>query len=309
MNVLITGGSGLVGSALSQFLPSKMDDHNFLFPSSKVLNLLHKCEVKQYLNDNKIDFFIHAAGKVGGIQANIEDPLSFYLDNLYMGLNLLEGAFAVGVKRGINLGSSCIYPHNFERPIKEEDLLKGELEPTNEGYALAKLGVIKLAQFIHQADNTVEYKTIIPCNLYGPGDSFDPENSHLIPAIIKKIHDAVRNEETSVEIWGDGTARREFMYSEDLAKFIYTAILKFDDLPFLINIGLGSDYTINEFYQTVAKVLDYKGSFDHDLSRPTGMKRKLVDTSKMDNLNWITKTSLEEGILKTYKSYTNTLVQ
>jgi len=303
MNILITGGSGLVGTSFRKVFAHKLGRHQLFYPSSSELNLLEKENIFKYIGDHKIDFFIHAAGKVGGIQANISDPLGFYLDNLYMGLNLLEAAYECGVERGINLGSSCIYPRGLTRAIREDDLLNGELEPTNEGYALAKLSVLKFGQLVGQKDSRFQYKTIIPCNLYGPGDSFDEGKSHLIPAIIKKIDDAKREGESSVEIWGDGEAKREFLFCDDLARFTAESVINFSDLPSVINVGLGRDYSINEYYQIIGDVLGYTGEFSHDLSKPVGMKRKLVDSKKMDKLNWIERTALRDGVEATYHFY------
>lgn len=301
--ILITGASGMVGRNLVEFL--NMKNYTLLTPSSKELNLLNKNQIDLYLSNNKPDIVIHCAGKVGGIQANMASPVSFLVDNMQMGLNIIMASFEKEIKNFINLSSSCMYPKNTLNPLSEELILKGELEPTNEGYALAKVTTTRLCEYIHQEDNSYQYKTIIPCNLYGKYDKFDLTVSHMIPAVINKIHNAKINNQNRLEIWGDGEARREFMYAEDLADFIYYAIEKFSLMPQNINVGLGYDYTINEYYQIIAEVINYKGQFVYDLTKPVGMKQKLVDTTKLSNFGWNHKTSLRDGIQKTYQYYLN----
>ncbi len=301
--ILITGASGMVGRNLVEFL--NMKNYTLLTPSSKELNLLNKNQIDLYLSNNKPDIVIHCAGKVGGIQANMTSPVSFLVDNMQMGLNIIMASFEKEIKNFINLSSSCMYPKNALNPLSEELILKGELEPTNEGYALAKVTTTRLCEYINQEDNSYQYKTIIPCNLYGKYDKFDLTVSHMIPAVINKIHNAKINNQNRLEIWGDGGARREFMYAEDLADFIYYAIEKFSLMPQNINVGLGYDYTINEYYQIIAEVINYKGQFVYDLTKPVGMKQKLVDTTKLSNFGWNHKTSLRDGIQKTYQYYLN----
>ena len=285
---------------------SKFD---ILSPDSKELNLLNYLDVDKYIKINKPDFVIHAAGKVGGIQANMSQPVSFLIENMDMGRNVIMASKNNEVKQLINLSSSCMYPRNAENPLGEDLILKGELEPTNEGYALAKIMTTKLCEYIHKEDASYNYKTIIPCNLYGKYDKFDPNHSHMLPAVIKKIHDAKINNQKHIDIWGDGTARREFMYAGDLADFIFEAILKFEKLPQNINVGLGLDYSINEYYIAIAKVIGYRGGFINDLTKPIGMKQKLIDDSNLKKFGWKYKTSLNEGIKKTYEYYKKTLIK
>ena len=204
----------------------------------------------------------------------------------------------------MNISSSCIYPKNFETPIKEKDLLIDKLEPTNEGYALAKILALKLTKFIYQ-DNNLNYKTIIPCNLYGPYDNFDPLSSHMIPGVIQKIHYAKQTNQSSVEIWGDGTSKREFMYIKDFIDFIGFSVKNFEVLPKILNVGTGKDYTIEEYYQMISKVIDYKGRFKYDLSKPSGMKRKLLDVSKSKKLGWKSRYTIQSGIQETYEYFKN----
>ena len=302
--ILLTGGGGMVGRNLLDH-PS-IDEFNVLAPRSIELNLCDFSAVHAYLLEHKPDMVIHAAGKVGGIQANMREPVGFLMENLDMGRNIVWAARQVGIKRLINLGSSCMYPRNHNEPLCEEMVLKGELEPTNEGYALAKVVTARLCEYIMREDSNFQYKTLIPCNLYGYHDKFDPIHSHLIPAIIHKVYQAKQAGQTSVEIWGDGTARREFMYAGDLADAMVRAIKEFDSLPALMNVGLGYDYTINEYYQAAADVMSYAGGFSHDLSKPVGMARKLVSVERQKSWGWAAKSSLRVGIENTYSFYLRT---
>lgn len=301
MRILLTGGGGMVGRNLLEY--SIDTDIELVTPRSSELNLLDFSAVQNYLHELKPDMVIHAAGKVGGIQANMRQPVAFLMENIDIGRNIVMASYEVGIKQLINLGSSCMYPRNHDEPLDEDLILKGELEPTNEGYALAKITIAKLCEYIMREDTSFQYKTLIPCNLYGRHDKFDPLHSHLIPAIIHKIYQAKQSGQTSVEIWGDGTARREFMYAGDLADALVHAIDQFETTPDLMNIGLGHDYTINEYYEVVADVLGYGGSFTHDLTKPVGMARKLVSTKRQDKWGWKAQHTLREGIAKTYEYY------
>ncbi len=306
MKILLTGSNGMVGKNI--LAHNSAINYNFLTPSSKDLNLLNYQDVKKYIAIHQPDFVIHAAGKVGGIQANIKEPVSFLVDNIDMGRNIIMAAKSNNIKNLLNLSSSCMYPRNVENPLSESLILKGELEPTNEGYAIAKIMSTRLCEYIVKEDDSKNYKTVIPCNLYGKYDKFDPQNSHMIPAVISKIYQAILTDSREISIWGDGKSRREFMYTEDLADFIFYAITNFDKMPQNINVGLGHDYSINNYYSEIAKVLGYKGKFTHDLTKPTGMKQKLIDDTKLKEFGWKSKTNLTEGLRKTvdyYKSKIN----
>jgi len=302
MKILITGANGMVGKNIVNFLA--IQGYTLLTPSHQELNLLDNQSVKIYLVENSPDMVIHCAGIVGGIQANIAHPVQFLVENTQMGINIILSSYEVGIKKFINMSSSCMYPRDAHNPLSEDLILKGELEPTNEGYALAKVTSTRLCEYIHRENSKYQYKTIIPCNLYGQYDKFDPKHSHMIPAVIQKIHEAKINQQASIDIWGDGNARREFMYAEDLADFVSYAIKNFENMPQNINAGLGHDYTINEYYKVIAEVIGYEGTFSHDLSKPIGMKQKLIDDTKLKAFGWYYKTSLEEGIAKTYDYYT-----
>jgi GDP-L-fucose synthase len=298
MKILLTGSTGMVGKNILENKATSL--YNFLTPNSTELNLLNYSEVDNYVSKHKPDFIIHAAGKVGGIQANIAHPISFLVENVDMGRNIVMAAKNNNVKKLLNLSSSCMYPRDAINPLSEDLILKGELEPTNEGYAIAKIYTQRLVEYINREDKSYNYKTIIPCNLYGKWDKFDPLHSHMLPAVIRKIYDAKVKKLSTVEIWGDGEARREFMFASDLADFIFYAISNFEIMPNLMNVGLGYDFTINQYYRAIADVIGYKGDFVHDLSKPTGMMQKLVNINKLKEFGWAHMNSLENGIEITY---------
>ena len=300
MRVLITGGSGLVGRNLRAH--SRAQAHNILAPRSNELNLLDSAATTATVAAMAPDLIIHAAGRVGGIQANMAQPVEFLVDNADMGRNILIAAKSARIPRVLNIGSSCMYPRDAENPLCEDQIGKGELEPTNEGYALAKLMAARLADYI-TATSDLSYKTLIPCNLFGYFDKFDPAVSHLLPAIIRKVYEAKAANAPSVEIWGDGTARREFMFGQDMADGVWWAAESFDNLPNMLNLVLGHDHSVNDYYATAARVIGWEGRFTHDLSRPTGMAQKLTDVSRATALGWQAQTSLEEAIAATYQHF------
>lgn len=297
MRILITGGNGMVGKNILEH--KKASNYEILAPSSSELNLRDFNSVDKYIKQNKPDIIIHAAGLVGGIQANMARPVDFLVYNLDMGRNIIMAAKENGVKYFLNMASSCMYPREAQNPLQEELILKGELEPTNEGYAIAKVVATRLCEYIVKENPELQYKTVIPCNLYGKYDKFSPEHSHMVPAVIKKIYEAKQNNATEIDIWGDGLARREFMYTGDLADFVFYALDNFEKMPQNINVGLGFDYTINEYYEAIAEAVGFTGKFVHDLSKPIGMKQKLIDDSKLKQFGWKHQTNLQEGIKKT----------
>jgi GDP-L-fucose synthase len=299
--VLLTGGRGMVGRNILEH--PMAERFHFLVPTSADLDLCDFAKVQNYISTYSPEFVIHTAGLVGGIQANMARPVDFLVQNLDLGRNVILAARNAGVKKFLNLSSSCMYPRNAINPLTEDLILQGELEPTNEGYALAKIFALRLCEYLHKEDDSFEYKTFIPCNLFGRFDKFDPKHSHLIPAIIHKVHLAKVAGDETVEIWGDGTARREFMYAGDLADAVLRAVKHFDAVPDLMNVGLGFDYSINEYYEAVAKVVGWEGEFSHDLSKPVGMKQKLVSVARQKDWGWVASTSLEDGIAKAYDYY------
>lgn len=299
--VWITGGNGMVGSNLREH--ARAAEWDVIAPGRGELNLSDQQAVQAFVRAQRPDLVIHAAGQVGGIQANMADPIGFLVNNLDMGRNVIMAAFEGGVPALINLASSCMYPRGRDHALRESDMMTGELEPTNEGYALAKIVSTRLCDYIARTHANRAYRTVIPCNLYGRYDKFDPKASHLVPAIIAKVSKAVAHGEDEVEIWGDGTARREFMYAADLADAVWRAADDTAALPQVMNIGLGHDHTILEYYEAVAQALGWTGRFRFDLTRPVGMQRKLSDVSLQQDWGWSAPTSLQDGITATIQFY------
>lgn len=302
-SLLITGAGGMVGRNLAEH--PGLSGWTILSPSRRELDLADRASTEAYLAAHKPDVVIHTAGKVGGIQANIAHPVSFLIDNLDVGRNVIMAAYAAGVPTLLNVSSSCVYPRGYDEPLREEQIMTGALDPSNEGYALAKIATTQLCSYIRRENPAMQYKTLIPCNMYGRHDKFAPEQSHLIPAIITKVHDAKVNGVDEVEIWGDGTARRELMDAADLADALVRAVDHADTMPEVMNVGLGLDHTINEYYAAAAKVIGWEGRFVHDLGKPVGMSRKLVDTTRLHAWGWQARTSIEDGIRKAYSYYLN----
>ena len=299
--ILVTGGSGMVGHNLCDLAAARGRD--VVAPRHSELDLLDGDAVAAFLSEVRPAVVVHAAGRVGGIEANMREPVRFLTENFEMGKNVVLGARQAGVPRLINLGSSCMYPKDSPKLLSEDDILSGPLEPTNEAYAIAKSAVQRLAAYVSGETPDFQYKTLIPCNLYGRYDSFDPKRSHLAAAVIHKLHRAKIEGRDTVEIWGDGTARREFLYAGDLADAILTAIDRFDSLPAVLNVGAGVDHTVNEYYAAAADVVGFTGRFVHDLSKPVGMMRKLMDVSRATAWGWTAKTALEDGLAAAYEFY------
>jgi GDP-L-fucose synthase len=301
MKILLTGANGMVGKNTLEH--PNAERYEWLTPCRSELDLLDASAVAQYIRAMSPDLIIHSAGRVGGIQANMNSPFRFFIENLDMGRNLVLGAKQAGVARLINLGSTCMYPRSAANPLTEEMILTGSLEPTNEGYALAKVSVSRLCQYLSQEYPEFQYKTIIPCNLYGRHDKFDPIQSHFVPAAIIKTHNARVKGLESVEIWGDGTARRELMYAGDLADCLMQAIENYDSMPDLMNVGTGVDETINSYYEMVGAAVNFGAAYVHNLDKPVGMTRRLASVAKARAWGWQAKTSLQDGISLTYQYY------
>lgn len=301
MKVMITGGNGMVGRSLREHPAAAA--HQVVAPGSEELDLTRKDAVCAFVSELRPDVVIHAAGRVGGIHYNMAHQTEALVDNTEMGFNIVLAAKAVGVPRLINLGSSCMYPREAPNPLSENVLLSGNLEPTNEGYALAKNAVSRLCLYISRSQPALQYKTLIPCNLYGVHDKFDPGVSHLVSAIIEKVDKAKRNGHPTVEIWGDGTVKREFLLASDLADAIWTGVERFPQLPEIMNVGCGIDYTVNEYYEAVARVVGWDGEFVHDLTKPVGMLKKVVCTERQKAFGWAPRHSLDEGLRTTYDHY------
>ena len=301
MKIYVTGSSGLAGRNIVEALRSR--NHEVITSRSSSVNLLDLGETCSFISESRPELIVHAAGKVGGIQANIGDPYGFFTDNVQMGINVIKAALKIKVPKLINLSSSCSYPCELNRPLRESDIFDGKLEPTNEGYAIAKAAISRLCTFASRQFPECSFKSLVPCNLYGKYDKFGESNSHMIPAVIRKLHLAKVNGDRCVTIWGDGQARREFLYAADFAEMVESCIRLFDKIPDTMNIGLGFDYSIDEYYDTAAKVVGYTGRFMHDTSKPVGMRRKLLDVSKQKQLGISAVRTLEEGIQETYEHF------
>jgi GDP-L-fucose synthase len=306
--IFIAGHRGLVGSAIHREL-ERLGYTSILTRSRQELDLLDTEAVEEFFAQEKPEYVFLAAAKVGGILANNTYPADFIRDNVILQTNVIDAAYHNGADRLLFLGSSCIYPKLAPQPMPESSLLTGPLEPTNRPYALAKIAGIEMCWSYNRQYGT-RYLAAMPTNLYGPGDNYDLNNSHVLPALIRKTADAVRTDAPSVTVWGTGTPRRELLYSDDLAQacvFLmnledasYGTLFTENDPP-LINIGTGEDVTIRELAETVARVLGYKGSLEFDTTKPDGTPRKLMNVDKLHALGWQHKTSLEQGISLTWE--------
>lgn len=300
IKVLITGKTGLVGSSLHRIFKLKKK-YKILKYERKKLDLLNQQHVNKFLKTNKPDLIIHAAGKVGGIMNNKLNPANFIYENSQMALNIIHYGYKYNVKKIINLGSACIYPKFSKQPIKEKYLLTGKLETTNEAYAVAKILGLKLTEF-YQKQYGSNFLSLQPTNLYGVNDNFDPHGGHVIPAMINKFHNAKIYKKKEVTLWGTGKPKREFLYVDDLAESILFIIEKKISRN-LINIGSGEEVTIKELAYIIKKITKYKGNIFFDKSKPDGTPRKYLDNSVMKKMGWKPKTSLLNGIKKTYRFY------
>jgi len=311
MKILLTGGTGMVGKNILEHPRAK--EHEIHAPSHKEMDLLDFKQVTEVIDSIKPDLIIHTAGLVGGIQANRSAMFDFMMDNITMGLNVVRAAKQLKIAKLINLGSTCMYPKEAPQPMREEHLFSGPLEPTNEGYAIAKNAVQRACQYASLEKNVL-YKTYIPCNLFGRWDHYDLEKSHLLPAIIKKVHEAVKKLETQpeakIEIWGTGSPRREFMDAADLADFIFFSLDKFEDVPDVINVSIGKDLSISELYNKIKNIIAgdsaKKIKFTQNLNKPDGMYRKLSDVSKQTKLGWAPKISFEDSVKRAYSFFIET---
>lgn len=304
----VAGHQGMVGSAIMRQL--KRSDTDIITRTHSELDLTDQAAVRSFMLNERPDVVILAAAKVGGIHANSTYPADFIYRNLMIECNVIHEAFAIGVKRLLQLGSSCIYPREAAQPMREDALLTGVLEPTNEPYAVAKIAGIKLCESYNR-QHGVDYRSVMPTNLYGPGDNYHPENSHVIPALIRRFHEAVCQGLDEVVIWGTGTPRREFLHVDDMAGaslFVLNLPKKTYDantnpMSSHINVGVGNDVTIAELADIVAKVTGFEGRVQFDTSKPDGSPRKLMDVSRLAGMGWRASIALDEGIASTYAWY------
>jgi GDP-L-fucose synthase len=305
--IYIAGHRGLVGSAIVRQLESR-GFTNLLTRTHKELNLTNQSQVQSFFKQENPDYVILAAAKVGGIHANNTYPADFIYQNMMIEANVINSAYESKVKRLLFLGSTCIYPKAVEQPMREDALLTDVLEPTNEPYALAKIAGIKLCESYNRQHGT-DFRSVMPTNLYGINDNFHPENSHVIPALMRRFHEAKINGDAEVVVWGTGSAMREFLHVDDMAE-ASTFVMNLDNetyqketSPMLshINVGTGVDCTIRELVETMAKVIDYQGKVEFDVTKPDGTPRKLMDVSRLERLGWKAQTNLEDGLRMTYQ--------
>ena len=298
--VFIAGHRGLVGSAIHRVMTARGFSHIITRTRSE-LDLLDQLATAAFFLREKPDVVVLAAARVGGILANATYPAEFIYDNLMIQNNLIDAAYKNGVKKLMVLGSSCIYPKFAKQPMTEDQLLTSELEPTNDAYAIAKIAGLRMARAYRQqyGFNAI---SLMPTNLYGPGDNFHPENSHVLPAMLRRFHEAKENDTPSVTCWGDGSAKREFLHVDDLAEACYTCMQEYDE-DYHINVGTGEEVSIKELAETCADVAGYEGVIDWDTSKPNGPPRKLLNVDKIHKLGWKHKIELREGIESAYKWY------
>jgi GDP-L-fucose synthase len=298
--LLVLGASGMVGSALVR-AAKESGVGEILQPTSRDLNLMDQAQTHAYLAEQRPDNVVIAAAKVGGIHANSTYPADFIYQNMMIAANAIEGAYRAGVKRLMFLGSTCIYPKFAEQPIKEESLLTSALEPTNEAYAIAKIAGLKLCQYYRQQYG-VCYHSAMPTNLYGPGDNYHPQNSHVLPALIRRFHEAKLNQVPEVAIWGTGTPLREFLHADDAAAGILH-LLRLENPPDWVNLGCGTDISIGDLAQLVSDAVGYEGAITFDTSKPDGTPRKLTDISRIKETGWAPKIPIEQGVAMAYQSF------
>ena len=303
--IYVAGNTGLVGSAIIRMLKEKGFDNILSTPHSN-WDLRNQEDVNRFFRINKPDYVFLAAAKVGGIGANSEQPAEFIYDNLMIQTNIIDAAYRNGVKKLLFLGSSCIYPKLPEIPITEDQLLTSPLEPSNDAYAIAKIAGVKMCQ-AYRKQYGFNAIALMPTNLYGPGDNFDHNSGHVLPSLIAKFHGSLeKSEHWIVNLWGDGSPKREFLHVDDLAEAAYTCMEKYDDSE-IINVGTGEDVTIKELAETIVKVTGYQNYYQWDVSKPNGTPRKVLNVDKIKSLGWEPKIGLHEGIKSTYEWYKESL--
>jgi len=298
--IYVAGHTGMVGSAIVRILEKK-GYSNIVKRTSTQLDLREQSKVNEFFRKEKPETVILAAAKVGGIEANMNDLTGFLLENIQIQTNVLTSAYNTNVKNLMLLGSSCIYPRESKQPIKEDYLLTGPLEPTNEGYALAKIAGLKACEYYNK-EHGMNYISVIPTNLYGINDNFDPKTSHVISSIMRRMHAAKENKDPYVEIWGTGKPYREFMYVDDMAEATIFVLENYKGSS-SINIGTGRDITIKELAETIQETIGYEGKLIFNTSKPDGMFRKRLDVTKLKDMGWESKVSLKDGLRMTYKWY------
>jgi len=309
MNIYIAGHRGMVGSAIVRQLKAN-PENKIIYRTHEELDLTNQAAVNEFMGQEKIDQIYLAAAKVGGINANHSYPADFIYQNLMIQSNIINAAHANNIQKLLFLGSSCIYPREVEQPISEDALLNGRPDPTNEPYAIAKIAGIKLCESFNRQYNT-DFRSVMPTNLYGLGDNYDLENGHVIPALMRRFHEAKLKNETTVTVWGTGEPKREFLYVDDMAE-ASISVMNLDKStyslhtqPMLshINVGCGYEVTIRELAEIISKVTNFQGSITFDSSKLNGSPRKLIDSSCLNNIGWFAKVGLEEGLIRTYNDF------
>ena len=298
--IYVAGHTGLVGSSIIRKLNEK-GFTNICSIDHKRLDLRNTADVTAFFKTEKPDYVFMAAATVGGVVANKEHPAEFFYDNITMGVNVIDAAYRSGVKKLMYMGSSCIYPREASQPMKEDELLRGRVEPTNEAYAMAKISCLKMCEYYNLEYGT-DYISCMPCNAYGPGDDFDLESSHVIAALIRKFHEAKENRKPNVVMWGTGKPIREFIYIDDIADAAIFLMNNYSGNE-TVNVGTGAEYSIRELAEIIKNVVGYKGEIINDLSKPDGSPRKLVDSQKIFDMGWKPKVSFEDGIERTYQDF------
>ena len=301
--IYVAGHKGMVGSAIKRRLEAE-GYRNLVFRSHAELDLTRQAEVEDFFSSEKPEYVFLSAAKVGGIMANSTYPAEFIYENIMISTNIIHSSYKAGVKKLLNLGSSCIYPKNAPQPLKEEYLLTNTLEPTNEAYAIAKIAAIKLCRFYNEQSGA-DFLSVMPTNLYGPGDNFDLEKSHVLPALIRRFHEAKEGNMPYVTLWGTGTPLREFLYVEDLADACVHVMQNFHakEIGEFVNIGAGRDLPIKDLAELVAGIVGYEGEIRWDSTKPDGMAKKLLDVSRINGMGWKACTTLSQGIKQTYDWY------
>jgi GDP-L-fucose synthase len=295
--IFVAGHRGLAGSAIVRKLESEGHE-SIITRTRQELDLLDQREVDTFFREERIEYVIHAAGRVGGIHANSTEPADFLYENLVLATNVIHAAAEHGVTKLLYLGSSCIYPREAPQPMPEESLLTGPLEATNEPYAIAKIAGLKLCE-AYQRQHGKRFISAMPTNLYGPGDNFDPLGSHVVPGMLRRFHEAKQRGDHEVVVWGTGTPQREFLYADDLADALYLLMQRYEDSE-TINVGSGDEHTIAELATIMREVVEYHGLITFDTSKPDGTPRKLLDTRKLDALGWKPQWSLRQGLRSAY---------
>lgn len=304
--IFVAGHRGLVGAAIVRRLEAE-GYTNLILRARQELDLMDQGAVKAFFETEKPEYVIDSAAKVGGIKANMTYPAEFLYENLQIQNNLIWSAKETGVKKFLFLGSSCIYPRDCPQPMKEEYFMQGPPEPTNQGYAYAKITGMKMCEYIYE-EHGLKFTSCMPTNIYGENDNFDPETSHVIPALIRRFHEAKVNNTPEIVIWGTGVSRREFLHVDDLADAVVFLLENYDEKQFL-NVGTGEDISIKELAETIQELVGYEGNLVFDSTKPDGMPKKLLDVSKLHAAGWRHKIGFEEGLKRTYDWYLTNIVQ